>query len=192
MRGFLVGLAVGLACGGGGVYLALERPWVGGEAEVRLDAGVAETKPSKKKKAGKKRRKRRPPASANGEVILTAADRQLAWRGKKLALPQREVDFSAGEGGRSLSAGEINEVVKHHSQPVIDCIEKARGQADMRTAVTLELLVDGSGSVVKSRVRAPAYLFDQGFAACARGAARALRFPATGASTIVTAPYDLY
>jgi hypothetical protein len=187
----MVGLTVGLLCGGGGVYLALERPWDGGDEVAALDAGVTVAK-SKKKKAGKKRRKRRPRSSPTGEVVLTAADRKLEWRGKKLALPEREVDFSAGEGGRSLSAGEINQVVKRSSQPVVDCIEKARGQAEMRTAVTLKLLVDGSGSVVKSRIRAPSYLFDQGFAKCARGASTKLRFPATGGSTIVTAPYDLY
>ncbi|HWN69571.1 MAG TPA: hypothetical protein VNM90_18140, partial [Haliangium sp.] len=58
--------------------------------------------------------------------------------------------------------------------------------------ITAEMLVNGQGQVSKMRVRAPAYLFAHGFYACARRATLGLRFPATGAPTVVTAPYDLH
>jgi hypothetical protein len=54
------------------------------------------------------------------------------------------------------------------------------------------MLVTGEGRVTKVRMRAPQYLFAHGFQACARGAAKSLRFPSTGAPTVVTAPFDLF
>jgi len=40
-------------------------------------------------------------------------------------------------------------------------------------------------------MRAPQYLFDQGAYGCVRSAAMAMRFPATGDYTVVTAPFTL-
>ena len=195
MRGFFLGLLVGSLLGGGGVYLAIERPWAPEEtAAAALDAGAEQEREGKRGKRAKNRRKRRNEGPADDQTTeLSEAQRRLVWRGDKVALPSREVDYASGEAeARSLSSGEINQVIKSKSQPVIDCIEEARGNALLKSAVTFELLVDGSGNVARSRVRAPAYLFERGFARCAKDAVRKLRFPATGGHTIVTAPYDLY
>ncbi len=192
MRGFLPGMLVGLLVGGGGVYLGMTRPWsTGGDRVAAADAGPSEAK-NKRKRSKKRHKRRRPRSDEPGEIVLTDADQKLRWRGRALELPKRDVDFAGGDSGRTLSASEINSVIKNRSQPVVDCIKEARGEAPLKTAVTLELLVDGNGKVEKSRVRAPAYLFDHGFGECVGRAARQLRFPATGAPTIVTAPYDLY
>lgn len=195
--GFGLGVLVGALLGGGGVYLAIEQPWGSGTSEVGPDAGVKQADSGKKKKKhrGKRRHGRRRAGETAGAEIpeLTDAQRKLVWRGEKVALPDRQVDYgSAGGEVRSLSPAEINRVIKSRSQPVVDCIDRARGEALLRTAVTFELLVDGGGNVTKSRVRAPVYLFENGFGDCARSAARKLRFPATGGYTVVTAPYDLY
>jgi len=174
----------------------MERPWASGPTAAQPDAGVEQAnKGKKKKRRGKKRHGRRPAGAPEGDDIpeLTDEQRKLVWKGEKVAMPDRQVDYGSGAAeARSLSASEINDVIKSRSQPVIECIEEARGNALLKTAVTFELLVDGSGTVTKSRVRAPVYLFENGFAKCARSAARQLRFPSTGGYTVVTAPYDLY
>lgn len=193
--GFGLGILVGALLGGGGVYLAIERPWGGGPEVAAPDAGVEQANVKKKKRQGKKRHGRRRAGEPAGEDIpeLTDEQRRLVWKGAKVAVPSRKVDYGSGEPeGRTLSPAEINSVIKSGSRSVIDCIEQARGNALLKSAVTLELLVDEHGSVTKSRVRAPVYLFENGFERCARAAARELQFPATGAYTVVTAPYELY
>ncbi len=195
---FLLGLIVGVALGAGGMYGALEEPWLGAaQVSEEPDAGVvAADSADKRKRRRRGRRGRRAAAaeqSAGAEVpALTEADRKMVWRGDKVALPQREVDFAADSGGRPLNSGEINAVVERQSQPVIGCITEARGDAPLDARIRLEMLVSGDGRVTKLRVRAPAYLFAHGFLGCARQAGRSLRFPATGAPTIVEVPYDLY
>ena len=77
------------------------------------------------------------------------------------------------------------------SGPMIACITDAVGGAPLSGAVTLSLLVGAAGKADKVRVRAPRYLHEHGLLACARRAARGLPFPATGAPTVVTVPYEL-
>ena len=74
---------------------------------------------------------------------------------------------------------------------MIGCITGAVGAAPLTGRVTVSMLVGGDGAVGKVRVQAPRYLHEHGLLACARKAARALPFPATGAPTVVTVPYDL-
>jgi hypothetical protein len=196
---FFLGLILGALLGGGGVYLALQRPWAGEAVEVaEIDAGpemvAAEAAP--KKKSGKGRRGKRAGGveiQVEGEVPeLSAADRKLEWKGDAVSLPSREVDFGSEGGGQPLSADQINQVLGGHSQGMVSCITAARGNAQLSATIIVKMLVEGDGRVSKTRVHAPAYLFAHGFYGCARKAARALRFPATGAPTVVEAPYDLY
>ena len=124
--------------------------------------------------------------------VLSAADRRLEWKGDSIKPPAKQVDFSGDSQGRALTAGEINQVLGAQSQGVLSCITSARGNAELEATITIKMLVDGEGRVTRTRIRAPAYLFAHGFYGCARKAARALRFPATGQATVVEAPYDLY
>ena len=197
---FLLGLGVGVAIGAAGTYLALERPWRRGAttapivADVTvpaLDAGV----PARK---GRGKRTTRTTTAAgtverevDDDVVLTAADRVLEWRGDAVALPPRTLDMAGGDEARPLSDGEIQHAVASGSGVMIDCIKDAVGGAPLAGAVTLSVLVGADGKASKVRVRAPHYLHEHDLLACARRAARALPFPATGAPTVVTVPYDL-
>jgi hypothetical protein len=100
--------------------------------------------------------------------------------------------MSAGDDARPLDAGEIARTFERGRAPLLDCIVRAAGEAPLQGAITLEMLVDGAGRVVKSRVQAPAYLFAHGLLPCVKRAAAQLGFPATGAHTVVTQPFELY
>jgi hypothetical protein len=204
---FWHGLILGAMLGGASVYAGLEKPWHGWlvkDAATASDAGVetaAREEPGSKRK---RRRGRRPGPEAgtggDGELggaieeipTLTEADRALVWKGDAVALPPRQIDMTSDSEARALDGGEINAVIRAQSEPMVACIAEARGTAELDARITVEMLVSGQGQVTKTRVRAPAYLFAHGFQACARKAAQALRFPATGAPTVVTAPYDLH
>ncbi len=67
----------------------------------------------------------------------------------------------------------------------------AAAGTELRATVTLRMLVDGKGNVTRHRVQAPQYLFEHGMSACVERAVSRLRFPATGAFTLVTAPFEL-
>ncbi len=189
------------------MYLALQQPWRASAVdEVAADARIADPAPAPTTKPGKRRpRSRRPDAPAandGGEladsgledtapVELSAADRRLVWRGDAVALPPASHDFSKEDSGRALTDAEIDAVVRSNSRAVIDCLARAATGTDLRTPVTLQLLVDGRGRVTRHRVHAPQYLFAQGVAECVAEGLRAWRFPATGAPTVVTAPFEL-
>jgi hypothetical protein len=197
VKSFWIGLFVGAALGAGGVYLGLAKPWAGGEeatATVSADAGPELATKGKKRR---KRRKRRKKAGSDGVlgdpiVELSAADRKLVWSGQRVALEPRDVDFASGDdGGRPLDQGEINAGISSRSDAVIDCIKEARGNAELSATITLRALVEGTGRVSRSRVRAPKYLVDNGVASCIRREAKSMRFAATGAQTVVSVPFDL-
>jgi hypothetical protein len=203
---FWLGLGIGGALGALATYLALEQPWRSAArptAEVAavtttqpIDAGVAPRK-------GKGRRTTRTTTAAGAvagtverevddDLVLSDADRALEWRGDAVSLPPRTLDLGAGDAeGRPLEDGEIQGTIVASSGPIIGCITTAAGGAPLSGTITLSMLVGGDGGVDKVRVRAPHYLHEHGLLACARGAARSLRFPSTGAPTVVTVPYEL-
>jgi len=193
-----LGLAIGAVLGSGTMYLALERPWARRDtspspvAVAPVDAGVPD------------KRKRRPtrarPTSGAIErdldpaIVLTEADRRLEWRGDAVELPPRRIDMEGGEGGadgRSLDDSEIQGTIQRDSGPILACVAETAGAAPLHGTITVVVLVDPRGRAVKARVQAPAYLLEHGLLACVRRAAQGLRFPGTGAHTIVTVPYDL-
>jgi hypothetical protein len=194
------------------MYLALEKPW---HRSAPVDAPVVQEAPATPevpgKKGGKKRRPGRGGASGSGAgggrgdelvsgedveetaplVELTAADRRVSWRGPDLVLPPVKVDMGADDSSRSLNDEEIRATVREQSRPIIDCMVTAATGTDLRATVTIRMLVDGKGQVTRHRVQAPQYLFDHGMPACVERAVQRLRFPATGAFTLVTTPFEL-
>ncbi|WP_428267588.1 hypothetical protein [Haliangium sp.] len=195
---FFLGLLVGTALGAAGAYAWLERPWLSEPGPALADAGAQADQPARKQR---KRRGRRGRGNRGGEAgetggdpvpVLSEADRRLVWKGDQVALPPRQVDFGAGTDGRPLSGDEINRVLRAQSGAIQGCIAEARGDAELEARIVLEMLVDGTGAVGARRIQAPAYLFAHGLYPCARQAAGRLRFPATGAPTVVTAPYNLH
>lgn len=195
MQRFWLGLALGAAFGALATWLAMARPW-------RADAGPALAAPADAAPApvaagGKKPRrgKRGGAAAGAGEEapapVLSAADRERVWRGPAISLPDREVDLGSDSSARPLAAGEIDEVMRRSAQPFFACIESALAGAELSGEVQLEMLVSAAGAVQKVRVGAARWLIDHGFADCASAAARRLRFPATGAPTVVNAPFHI-
>lgn len=199
---FWLGLAIGLALGAVGTYLVLEPPWRGGGSGAGPIVAVADTTdagvPVKKK--GKRKARvgggggaggTQEPFEVDEEIVLTEADKRLEWRGDAVSLPPRTLDMAGADEGRPLDDGEIQSGIAGGSGPVIGCIKDATAGAALSAQVTLQMLVGADGRVGKVRVRAPQWLHAHGLLACARRAARAMPFPATGAPTVVTAPYHL-
>lgn len=194
-------MALGLVVGGAGTYAAIEKPWQDqGEtvATAELDAGTEAEDSGKERKKRRKRGKRGQGGDGPAElqeiderITLTAADRSMVWRGPKIVLPEKNMDFSSGGGGRNLNQGEISQAVNGGQKRLMSCIAEARGQAELAAKITLKILVEGNGNASKVRVQAPSYLMKHGLYPCATSAARAMNFPGTGAATIVTVPLDL-
>jgi hypothetical protein len=197
---FWLGLAIGVALGAGGAYLGLQRPWRDRASPLEdvvampLDAGVPASKKVRRKGGASRGSGSDGQSGANvtDEVsVLTAADRVLEWRGDVVALPPAQIELGREQSGRPLDDEEIQGVITGGSAPIMACISKAVGSAPLSAEVTAQMLVGGDGRVQKLRLRAPAYLHRKELLECGRRAAWGLRFPPTGAPTIVTAPFHL-
>ena len=190
------------------MYLALRPPWGGGTTAAPVDAGVVAVAPTDagRPTRPKKKGRRRPPGTVATPgasedegyyeeteplVTLTAADRRLEWRGDDVALPATRLDMSGGGEARPLDDGEINSTISRQAGGVRDCVIQGATGADLRATITVKLVVDGSGRVSKSRVQAPHYLFGKGLLSCVQRALGKMKFPATGAPTLVTLPVNL-
>ncbi len=185
-------MVVGLVVGGGGVWVALEKPWASSkQAKPSVDAGVPVAKNTKNKRKRRWRGKRKTRYKISGKpIVLTAAQQAMVWRGS-VRKPAQSADFSSEGGGRTLSGSEINRVIGGQSGGFVGCMQKARGNASLSATITLKMLVNGQGRPTQVALHAPRYLFDKGFAGCARAAARGMKFAATGRYTVVTAPYTI-
>ncbi len=123
---------------------------------------------------------------------LTEADRRLEWRGDDVTLPATRIDMGAGGDSRPLEDNEINNTINSQSAGVHDCVVNAATGTDLRATITIKLVVDGGGRVTKSKVHAPHYMFEKkGLLGCTQKALRGMKFPATGAATLVTLPIAL-
>lgn len=209
MRGS-IGIVIGLVIGAGGMYLALRPPWGGQAAAPAPAEDVIATAPTDAGVAAKpkKKRPRRGGTSSGGggnydttgddyEVVepepikLSATDRRLEWRGEDVRLPPSRIDMEAGGDARPLDDSEIASTVSSQSDAVNDCVTKGAAGTDLRATITIKLLVDGNGRVTRSKLHAPRYLFEQGLLTCAQRALKQMKFPATGAPTLVTVPVTL-
>lgn len=186
------------------MYLALRPPWGGEPATTPPDAQTIAAAPPDAGKPSRKKRRKRPPgtvAATPGDdevyeetdplVVLTDADRRLEWRGDDTKLPPTRVDMAAGGDARPLDDGEINNTIASHSGAVRACVVQGATNTDLRATITIKLVVDGNGRVIKSRLQAPHYLFTKGLLDCAQRALGRMKFPATGAPTAVTFPINL-
>ena len=186
------------------MYLTLRPPWGVRSALTPSDAGVVMApsdggppgKPKPKRRAGGRGGTVAAPGG-DGEpeetepVVLTEADRRLEWRGDDVALPTTKLDMSSGAEARRLDDAEINAVISGQSEGVRGCVVQGATGTDLRATITVKLLVDGTGRVTRSRLHAPRYLFEHGLLACAQRALGRMKFPATGAPTVVTLPVNL-
>jgi hypothetical protein len=204
-----IGIVIGLIGGAGGMYLALRPPWgdePAGPREPAIavavpgDAGTGAEKPATKRPG--KRRTPGTSVSAPGPddefeetepelPPLTDAQRRLEWRGDNVTLPATRIDMGAGGEARPLEDHEIDATIQNQSGGVRDCVTQGAAGTDLRATITMKLVVDGNGKVTKSKLHAPRYLFEKGLLPCAQRALRSMKFPATGAPTLVTLPVSL-
>jgi len=187
------------------MYLTLRPPW-GGGAITPPDAGPVASAPSDAGVPGKPKPKRRQGSrtgagstSSTGGAVddvepapvpLTDADRRLEWRGDDVTLPPRKLDMTSDSEARPLDDSEINTAFGQ-AAGVRDCVAQAATGTDLRAAIEVKLIVDGTGRVTRSRLHAPRYLFEHGLLACAQRALGRMKFPATGAPTLVSIPVNL-
>jgi hypothetical protein len=192
---FVAGLAVGAAIGAAAAWLAMARPWRAAPAPAvaaALDAGADEGKaPARRGKRGKRGRGAVDGNDEPTAPVLTAGDRGFAWRGPAIAAPDRAIDLGTDDAARPLTGGEIDDAVQQGGGAIVACIDDAVAGASLSGEVRLQLLVSGQGAVEKVRVGAPRWLLEHGVVGCAAAAARRLRFPATGAPTVVDLPFHL-
>ncbi len=194
------------------MYLVLRPPWGGGGTTGALDAGVAlavpdagSAKPKPKKRPrpnGYSGQRRQNPGSdfIDGEdtdeqsgparIALTATDRALEWRGENTAI-SRKIDMNAPGDARPLESGEINSTVSSQTGGVRACVEQGAAGTDLRATITIKVVVEGNGKISRSQLQAPRYLFEKGLLGCAQRALGQIKFPATGAPTVVTFPVNL-
>lgn len=186
------------------MYLALRPPWGGGATTPSSDAPVVSTVPGDagakptKKRSGKKRPTGSTTAAPDDEefeetepTVLSDSDRRLEWRGDDVTLPASRIDMGAAGEARSLEDSEINATINAQAGAVRDCVVTGAAGTDLRATITVKLVVDGNGKVTKSKLQAPRYLFEKGLLGCTQKALRAMKFPATGAPTLVTLPVGL-
>lgn len=190
------------------MYLALRPPWGAGAvsapaltsaASSTADAGVGKSKPKRH------RPRRGAPAEDRGwgegdaeveaapqPVRLSAADRTVEWRGDDTSRPPQKLDMRDDSAARSLDDAEIRSTIDAQSAPVQACVVSAATNTDLTGTITVKLVVEGTGRVAKTKVSAFRYLFERGLLECIRTAVERFRFPATGASTLVTLPIQLH
>jgi hypothetical protein len=191
------------------MYLALRPPWGGAATPAPVtepvvamptsDAGAGSAKPTKKHVVKKHPTGGTIAAGGSEEYEetepepppLTEADRRLEWRGDDVTLPATRIDMGAGGEARGLDDNEINTTVNGQSGGVHDCVVNAATGTDLRATITAKFIVDGSGKVTKSKLHAPHYMFEKGLLGCAQKALRSMKFPATGAPTLVSLPIAL-
>jgi hypothetical protein len=194
------------------MYLVLRPPWGGGDI-APIDAGVVAAAPADAGSAKPKRKKRvgartggttggRSSAGADfsddgttdepapARIALSAADRALEWRGDNTSI-SRKIDMNSPADARSLENSEINATVGSQTAPVRQCVIQGATGTDLKTTITVKIVVEGTGKVSRSQLQAPHYLFEKGLLGCAQSALRNLHFPATGAPTLVTFPINL-
>jgi hypothetical protein len=200
---FLAGLALGIALGAGGMYLANRPP----EAPPATSQPVVTTPPSvpeKGKKKGKKKGNNGSPTSPGDEAapdtegepdepvpVLSAADLAPSAQGDTLSPRPQSLDFDRDSEAHELGEGEINAVFRGSSSSLTACINEARGAAQLSGDVKFGVVIGPDGRVVKSRVEAPSYLLRQGLAGCARPVLATLRFPAPGRDVVASKSYSL-
>jgi hypothetical protein len=199
------------------MYLALRPPWGHGGTTPPADAGVVAMAPADAGVAKPKKKRPRHHASGNNPgggggtttgdeqgwgsadyieetepqlVQLTAADRAMEWRGDDTTRPTQKIDMGGGAESRSLDDGEIRSTIDSQSGPAQQCVMAAATNTNLNGQISVKLVIDGNGRVIKSKVQGFHYMFEHGLLGCIHSAVGKMKFPATGASTLVTMPIN--
>ncbi|HPH70657.1 MAG TPA: hypothetical protein PLF40_33125 [Kofleriaceae bacterium] len=185
------------------MYLGLKQPWrtTAVQVAISVDAPPATVDASGTKPKKRSTKPRVPGTSDSSDgndggseetapPVLAASDRALQWHGSDFGMPPRTLDMAqGGDDGRPMSDSEINAGLR--SAGILECVLQTATGTDLQATITVKLLVDGTGKVSKHRVQAPRYLQEHGLPSCVAKALARARFAATGAATLVTAPFSL-
>ena len=151
-------------------------------------AVVAATAPVAKERH--RRARRGGDSAAAPEIHLQPGDEKMRAEGDALGRPEH-LDLSEPDA-HELSQDDLDRGFHGASPRIEKCITDALGDAPLETGrVEVGLRVEKSGSVNRVRVEAPALLQRQGLTRCVRAAVTQLHFPASGASSVVTYPFEL-
>jgi hypothetical protein len=192
VRGFVLGLVIGLVAGGGGAWLYLrERPHAAVviAAKAGPDAGVA----GKKRKRGP-RTGGAAAADDDGDQpapVLGPSDLRMTAEGDSLSRGPQDLDLGAGDTTRELTTAEINGAMSEQSDAIGECIVDATGAAEVNGRINAGVVVSPDGRVTQTRVEGPAWLMRHGLGSCVRARLRSLHFPATGKESVVKYPFTV-
>ena len=124
-------------------------------------------------------------------VQLSAADRAMEWRGDDTSRKPQKIDMANGTEARALDDGEIRSTISAQSGPAQNCVVAGATNTNLSGTITVKMIVDGNGHVSKTKVNAFHYMFEHGLLGCVKNAVGRMKFPATGAPTLVTMPINL-
>jgi hypothetical protein len=137
---------------------------------------------------------RRQPVDEPEPIKLRAADLKIVWQGPDLSRAETvRLDFSNDAAGHELSQDEIDARFRAKEDAVLGCIAHARPDEDTYVPgrVTVRFRIERNGIVKGVQVEAPVILHKGGLTPCIKGVVGGLRFPASGASQVITYPFSL-
>ena len=194
MGKIFAGILVGVVVTAGGVWLwqwgtpCLGR--CGAGTQCRDNNCVASVAAAPAPPTKEKRHRARQNSAAAPEVHLKPGDEKMLAEGDALGRPEK-LDLSEPDA-KELSQEDLDAGFRGANPRIEKCITDALGDAPLETGrVEVGLRVEKSGQVNRVRVEAPALLQHQGLTRCIRGAVASLRFPASGAASVVTYPFEL-
>ncbi len=154
--------------------------------------------------AGKKshrsqRRKNRGTAAPDqpgqsGLLQPTRADLQTVTRGPSLSGTDY-IDLTAGGSppARELDSTEVNEKIRRLDPAILNCIDQARGDYNIKHGkVVIQLRIERTGEVNNMRLTAPAVLQRANLFSCLHPLVTGLRFRPSARSLVMSYPYTLH
>lgn len=189
-------LGVGLAAGGGWLYLQKAKDCVGRCGDgTRCWGGrcIAAAPPTTVASApAPKKKKHHGGGGAQAELKLEPGDDRSATVGDSLGRAEHVDLTQGGDDGRALEQEDLDAVFRPAQSAISRCITDAVGDYPLESGkIEVSFRVERTGQVRKVRITAPQLLMRRGFVSCVRPIVTGLRFPASGGANVVTYPFSL-
>jgi hypothetical protein len=207
MKGFLLGLVVAALAFAGYVYWKAEHTTspIAPTASARADAGVSIRKKRRRTRGAARVARAVSSAERSANTVadvepepepvkLSAADLRMVGQGDDLGRPDvLKLDLGDERETRELTQDDIDARFRGEEGAIVDCIMSARPDQETYVPgqVTVKFRIQRVGTVRGVRVEAPAILQRAGLYGCIKKVVGSLRFPASGASQIVSYPFKL-
>ena len=190
-------LGVGLAAGGGWLYLQKAKDCVGRCGDgTRCWGGrcIAAAPPTTVASAPAPKKKKHHGAGggAQPELKLEPGDDRSATVGDSLGRAEHVDLTQGGDDGRALEQEDLDAVFRPAQSAISRCITDAVGDYPLESGkIEVSFRVERTGQVRKVRITAPQLLMRRGFVSCVRPLVTGLHFPASGGANVVTYPFSL-